>query len=163
MLNDSLRRADVTFNELFYAGGTSGFSLPMLVIQVPLRVVPGVMYVGALLVLADKLTHKLNRLQVFWARFLLGCRLGPWVRWQVLAAQCGWFLRLGVRVQECAIVGFARLQLLPDAHPGGRMVVLSLGKAALGWATTILGFMLDASLPGPIVDVLSHHDFLSSY
>ena len=77
----------------------------------------------------------LNRLQVTWARHLLGfpnLRVGPW---SILIAECGWPMRLGTKMFERAILLKARIQLLPPSHHAHSLLRAATCESVDSWCS----------------------------
>ena len=81
------------------------------------------------------------------------------IPWAALRGQCGWSLRLSSKVIEAAVVALARLRLLPDSHPGHRMLRLADGTVAPTWASKVRELMAERDLPSPIADITDHPAF----
>ena len=99
---------------------------------------------------------ELNRLQYLWGCKLLGFHTGPRLKWSIVAAQCGWTLRLGTRLLERAIMLRARLQVLPAGHPAAVMLHLATCLAASTWASDVRDAMVGNMLPEQIPELLDH-------
>lgn len=162
LLKETRARGWSLFEEFFHAADTSGFSIPVAAAQVPLRIEPSVLYASALLVCAPGAKTALDRLQYLWGRQLLGFRAGPHVRWPIVAAQCGWDLRLGTRLVERAIMARAKILVLPDAHPAVALLRLADGVLAVSWSDTVRGLMSAPELLQVIPDMSSHPAFPSA-
>ena len=104
LLAKTLATGGSLFEQFYYTAMSSGFSLPVAAAQVPLRIEPALLYAAALLAGVGGAETALNKLQVTWARRILGCSAGPHMKWSLLVAQCGWAMRLGTRMREKAII-----------------------------------------------------------
>jgi hypothetical protein len=141
------RKGRAIFQELFHAGETAGFSVPLLASQVTCRTVPQVMYGAALLVLVPTAVAALNRLQAYWARILLGGPPGFRLATLPAIAACGWTQSLGSLAWEAAIIAFARFFVLPHRHPGTLILELIRDHSLSDWASLVLDYMSQHHIP----------------
>ena len=141
------RRGRAAFIELFHAGETAGFSIPILAGQVTCRIVPLVLFGAAILISVPKADLALNRLQSFWACSLLGCPPNFRLAAMTAAAACGWPLCLGTLVWEVAVVAFARLFLLPQDHPSRIMLDVAASPPYATWVANVVAYMEARQIP----------------
>ena len=154
LLAEVMSRGRTLFSKFFFAAETGGFSVPIMAAQVPLRVESAVLFAGAILATVPGAILALNRLQVEWARRILGCHSGPQVKWWIVIAQCGWARRLGTKLVERAILARARIQLLPGVHPTARMLQIADAVPALSWARKVSALMSSGEFGGVIPDIV---------
>ena len=109
--------------------------------------------------MAPRMAQTLDKLQASFAKIILGCRQVPRIKWQALRVCCGWDLKLSSKVVLAAIMALSRLQLMPESHPGARMLAVAWAIPCAGWVATVKGLMADPTLHPPIVDSLAHHSF----
>lgn len=88
MLCEAKARAWAQFLELFHAAESIGFSVPILAAQVPVRVLPGLLFLAPFLAVAPRMQFVLDKLQVDMAQHILGCP-GVHIKWQLIWAQRG--------------------------------------------------------------------------
>ncbi len=153
LLAEVVAMAWSSMRALMQAAQSGGFSLPLAMEQVVTRIVPMVCYPAAFLVCADGAIEALNRLQLGWARALLGLPMFAEVRHALLLLQCNWPFRLGTRVVEEAIMALARLRVSPPCSPGTRLLLLAEEIGGQSWLSTIWELM-DGYAPGmPVREV----------
>ena len=121
-LNIVTAKGRACFDEFYHLAESSGFSIALMTFEVVRRIVPLVMY-GAELPTAER---RLNQLQGYWAKTIVGARSRTDVRANLAIKECGWELRLGTLMLEKAFLCLARLQLLPPEHPSRRLVEVAL-------------------------------------
>ena len=153
LLKAACSRGMQQFTQLYHAGESGGFSVPVVSAQVAVRIEPGILYVAPLLFLAARMRHSLDKVQCNWARTLLNCRLGPPLCWALLRMQCGWDMRLSTKVLEATFMAFARLQILPLEHPGARMLYLACSLGSASWASRVRLALVSSDLPEPIPEI----------
>ena len=153
-LSEAIARGHAQFNDFFYAAESTGLLVLVAAAQVPLRIEPRVLYAAAFIATVVGAETKLNRLQQAWGRRLLGCHLGPMLRWPIVFAQCGWTMRLGTRCREKAIMMRARLCVLPEDHPAVVMFTVARGTLAPTWEASVSQLMQDPFLQEPIPGML---------
>jgi hypothetical protein len=147
------------FTNFFYAAETGGFSIPVAAAQVQLRVEPALLFSAPLLVGVSKAWSSLNHLQCQWGRRLLGAQTGPRLKFSIVAAQCGWELRLGTKMLERGIMARANLLVLPQEHPSARMLSIAMAVACDSWAAHVKAVMSAVWLPSVIGDITEQPRF----
>ena len=132
-----LSRGWAAFNSLL--GAAYGHQLPMPVqaAAIPSRVEQSALYGLELCISVPHAELRLNRMQVGWAKALLGIRDCPQGKWFVLVAESGWAMRLGTKMLECAIMLLARIALLPSDNPSHRMATLALASYSPSWISAL--------------------------
>ena len=93
LLHATLARAWSIFADLFHTAETGGFSVPVLVSQVVIRLHPVITCVATFIALVPGILGKLNQLQWRWGKAILGCRYQRELRDHLVVAQ--WDIRLG--------------------------------------------------------------------
>ena len=142
-----------SFLELYFACESAGIAVPLMALQVALRVEPLVFFGAAFLVCADGAVGELNRLQYRWARRLLGVTGGAHTSWDRARLQCGWSMRLGTKLKENAIVALARLQLSPVSHPASRMLDAVIAHCVPSWYSVVCGLMASGDASSRIPEI----------
>ena len=119
-LNIICAKGRACFDEFYHLAETSGFSIPLIMtFEVTKRVLPVVTFGLELLISVPGAEKRLNQLQGYWAKTLVGARSSRDVRANLAIRQCGWTQRLGTLMIERAMLCFTRLQLSPQSiHPG---------------------------------------------
>ena len=146
MLREAVGRAKSQFSEILHAAESSGFSLPVVAAQLPVRIEPGLTFIAPLLVLEPRMSRFIDKLQADNAKSLLNCD-GLTMDCSILAVQCGWEQVMSTKIIEEAIMALAKLQVLPATHPAARMLEVASQMSARTWRTSVLGLMADAQLP----------------
>ena len=146
LLRATLARAWSMFVDLFHTAETGGFSVPVLVSQVIIRLHPVIMCVAAFIALAPGVLGKLNQLQWRWGKAILGCRYQRELRHHLVVAQCGWDMRLGTCLLLELVMMRARIVLLPADHPTARLAACLQTAPCVSWFTQVPALIQEASV-----------------
>ena len=142
------------FEDFFGCASSIDLPFPILSAAVPQRVVANVRYGLEFVVAVEGAESALNRMQVVWARTLLGLRGHRVGLWPFLVAECGWSMRLGTIMLEQALMLKARTQLLPEAHPAKRVLSLTaLSSVAIPWPDAVSEIQRRLGLTAPLPDI----------
>ena len=126
------------FDEFYHLAESSGFSIALMTFEVARRIVPLVMYGVELLISIPTAERRLNQLQGYWAKTIVGARSSTDVRANLAIQEGGWRLRLGPLMLEKAFLCLARLQLLPPAHPSRRLLEVALELPCRSWVRDVV-------------------------
>ncbi len=159
LLESVLSIAWSSFQSLFYAAQSGGFSLPLLLDEVESRIVPLVLFPAAFLLCAEGALDALDRLQLRWARAALGMPACSEARHALLLLQCNWPYRLSTRVIEEAVVALARLRVLPEDATGSRMLQAAQAHGTCTWLQKMQSVLNMSVLPEPIAEIHLHAAF----
>ncbi|CAE7195943.1 MOCOS [Symbiodinium sp. CCMP2592] len=146
LLRATLARAWSMFVDLFHTAETGGFSVPVLVSQVIIRLHPVILCVAAFIALVPGVLGKLNQLQWRWGKTILGCRYQRELRYHLVVAQCGWDMRLGTCLLLELVMMSARILLLPTDHPTARLAACLQAAPCVSWFTQVNALIREASL-----------------
>ena len=91
--------------------------------------------------------HQLNRMQVGWAKALLGIRDCPQGQWSFLVVECGWTVRLGTRMIMRAILLHARIVLLPVTCPAHIVASRARACKSNSWVSSVASLCKSNKLP----------------
>ena len=134
-LNIICAKGRACFDEFCHLAETSGFSIPLMTFEATKRVLPVVTFGLELLISVPGAEKRLNQLQGYWAKTLVGARSSRDVRANLAIRQCGWTQRLGTLMIERAMLCFTRLQLFPPEHPSRLLLEAALSVPCVSWAT----------------------------
>ena len=137
-LNIVTAKGRACFDEFYHLAESSGFSIALMTFEVVRRIVPLVMYGAELLISIPTAERRLNQLQGYWAKTIVGARSRTDVRANLAIQECGWELRLGTLMLEKAFLCLARLQLLPPEHPSRRLLEVALELPCRSWARDVV-------------------------
>ncbi|OLP92388.1 hypothetical protein AK812_SmicGene25805 [Symbiodinium microadriaticum] len=146
LLRATLARAWSMFVDLFHTAETGGFSVPVLVSQVIIRLHPVILCLAAFIALVPGVQGKLNHLQWRWGKAILGCRYQRELRHHLVVAQCGWDMRLGTCLLLELVMTRARIVLLPEDHPTARLAACLQTAPCVSWFTQVKALLQEASL-----------------
>ena len=135
LFSSLVARGRSAFAEFHGAAEAVGLLVPLRMVGTVLRVVPCVLYGIEFRIALSNAESSLNRLQVSWAKHILGfpeSRAGS-----LLVCECGWRMRLGTLMLRRALMLKARISLLPTAHPAPRLFQLADDSDQWNWATHI--------------------------
>ena len=150
LLSQMLARLWAMFVDLFHAAETGGFSVPVLVAQVVLRLHPHIFGVAPFIALVPGVVGKLNQLQWRWGKTILGCRYQRELKWHLVVAQCGWEMRLGTCLILELALAVARVFLLPKEHPTARLMECLQGLPCHTWFSQVRALFEQSDLHQPI-------------
>ena len=134
-LNIICAKGRACFDEFYHLAAISGFSIPLMIFEVTKRVLPVVTFGLELLISVPGAEKRLNQLQGYWAKTLVGARSSRDARANLAIRQCGWTQRLGTLMIERAMLCFTRLQLFPPEHPSRLLLEAALSVPCVSWAT----------------------------
>ena len=116
-------------------GLSLGLPTPLIASGVIIHVQSAILYGLEFCILIDGAASALNRMQVGWAKAVLGCRYAAEGAWPIWLCECGWDRRLGTLMYERAIMLLARLQVLPSMQPARRLLEAALSSEQFTWAS----------------------------
>ena len=146
-LNIVTAKGRACFDEFYHLAESSGFSIALMTFEVVRRIVPLVMYGAELLISIPTAERRLNQLQGYWAKTIVGARSRTDVRANLAIQECGWELRLGTLMLEKAFLCLARLQLLPPEHPSRRLLEVALELPCRSWARDVVCLLNHPGFP----------------
>jgi len=132
-LQSNLARANKAYLQLHGSILSACLPVPLLAAAVPLRVVPVALYGIEFCIATSGAEAGLNRMQVSWAKHVLGFGTSRAGIWSFVVRECGWSRRLGTCMLARAILLKARILLLPLLHPAARLVVLLSSSSIDTW------------------------------
>ena len=140
-----LHRGRSSFMSFYGAAESLGLPVPVMAQLIPNRVQSKALYGIEFCIHVNAAEHSFNRLQIDWARNLLGVTGAKAGKWSILLAECGWQRRLGTRMAECAIMLKARVSLLPLGHPARRFMELASRSSYDTWCTKVAKWQISLS------------------
>ena len=147
-LSMMLSRGQHTFNAFLGNSFCHGLPFPLQASVIPARVEAAALYGLELCIRTVGAEHQLNKLQVSWAKTLLGIQYSREGAWPILLAECGWHRRLGTRMLERAIMLRARILLQPVGNFAHRILREASSLVGSTWVKDvediIAGSRLDA-------------------
>ena len=154
-----LARGRDAFSDFIGTARSLGLPIPLQAAAIPPRIASVVFHGLEFCISVPGAELGLNRLQVDWAKELLGCggaRGGPWPIW---VTECGWPRRLGTLMLERAIILKARFSLLPPSHPAAQLLILACESSGDTWVSRVSALQYRADFSCPIQDIA---DFLTT-
>ena len=148
-----IARGWVAFNSFLGSAYSHRLPFPVQAVEIPNRIESVCLHGIELCVLTKSAESHLNRMQVGWAKALLGIRSCMEGTWLCLMAECGWVCRLGTRMWDRAVMVKARLTLLPATHPASLTIKAASCSETTTWVSTVSAWQKSSIHPNPIPDI----------
>ena len=137
-LSQAIARWQTAFKSHMGAGHSKNLPVVILASTVPPYVISVALHGIAFCIKVPNVEDRLNRIQAFWARNLLGARHVRGGKWAALINEVGWCRRLGSMVLCEALMLEARAALLPPTVPTVKLLLLARGSTLTSWASRLI-------------------------